>query len=442
MWWLFLATNVTASGILAIFVLRWRYLLLKPSILFIAYYQLSVMWPALTWHSYLIDLVPNVREYFVALHIFGLLGTVISVCTWHGTARYLKNRILQRPSTADRVGWLTFAVLASVLLFVAVWYLRTVGWHNTGLDAILTKAERTAEMREEALKLIPSALLRYGWMLATCAVAYLLAYFLALEGIRALRQQRFLRAGVMGLSYGGVLVLVMLPGARAPAALVVLTTLFAYYVATGFRLSPTIFVLLAALGLVVPSILSLLREQQELTMQNLAIYYLDIFDRVAGRSVQDNIWLVSYVQEHGFFGGAGVPIVARLMNLEPVNIFNVVGLYFVPLGLESTSANASFPAVNYACFGPWALALSLLLTFLMDGLLVMQSGLPRRLLIPSCGICAIISMNFAMTMFTTVFLTHGLVFTIGTCYLLHFGTRLLQGGRTAPSAGGGAAAIK
>jgi hypothetical protein len=189
----------------------------------------------------------------------------------------------------------------------------------------------------------------------------------------------------------------------------------------------------------VPAVLSLLREHQPLTPSNLVVYYFDIFDRVAGRSVQDNIWLVSYAQQNGSFGVAGIPVLARIAGVEPVNIFNLVGLQFLPNGIQSVSANASFPATNYACFGPGALGLSLTLTFLMDALLLLHFRLPRHLLIPCCGICAIISMNFAMTMFTTVFISHGLVFTIITCHALNLSRRFF---RARPPEGAGPVAAE
>jgi hypothetical protein len=425
-WWLILITNGLSSLLLGLSVLRWRYLLLKPSILFLGYYQLSVMWPALSWYPSIVQLVPNVRDYIWALHGFGFLATLVAITTWRRTARCL-NRRMQHPSTETYgIPWLPITVLGSLLLVITACYLHNLGWRNTGLYAILSGSENTAEVREESLKLISSDLLRYGWFYATCSISYLLGYILARAAVGAALRRRYLLALMLMAAYGGILLMVMLPGARAPAAMVVLTTVFAYYTATGFKMSPAKLALWVAAALLAPSLISLLREDQPLTLSNVAIYYFDILDRVAGRSVEDNIWLVSYVQHNGVFGSSGIPALARLLHIEPVNIYNVVGLYFRPDGIQSISANSAFPTVNYACFGAGALWLSLLLTFAMDGLLWLQTGLPRRWLVPSCGICAMISINFAMTLYTTVFITHGLIFTIFTCYALTMATQLLR----------------
>lgn len=415
-----LAANSFSTGVLGVFVLRRRCLLLKPSIIFIAYYQLSVMWPTITWYDYLVDHVSDLQSCFTAIHVFGVLATLLSVLTWHRTVERINRRINSSSRPAEVRGYFPIILLCIALAMIACWYLLAVGWRNTGLFTIISKGDDAAQARESSFKLISSPALRYAWSAGSTAIAYILAYLLARKTANAMSRGKVMQAGLMTGIYALVLFVVMLPGSRAPAAMVFLTTLFGYYVYTGFRLSLAWFLLLAALGMFAPAILSLLREQQDLNIQNIAIYYLDILDRFAGRSVQDNIWMISYVQGHGYFGVAGIPPLARLAGIEPVNVFNIVGLFYMLNGVDSVSANASFPLVNYGCFGPAAIWISLALTFSMDSLLWLQSGLPRNWLIPSCGICAIISMNFVMTMFTTVFITHGLLLTIFICYGFHF----------------------
>jgi hypothetical protein len=202
--------------------------------------------------------------------------------------------------------------------------------------------------------------------------------------------------------------------------MVLITTTLAFYARRGFKGRLIRGAGIVALGLLVPALISLLRNNEPINVSTAWTYYVDILDRAAGRSVEDNIWMVSYVQEQGFFGAPGIPVFAQITGVESVNIFNLVGLHFRPDGITSISANCSFVAVNYGCFGLLGgTLLSVMVVLLMDATLLLQAGLPRTLAVASVGICAAISMNFAMTLFTTVLVTHGLLPTIAFCYLVH-----------------------
>lgn len=384
------------------------------------------MWPAVSWFDYLVSNVPNVKEYVKAIHVYGLFATIVSVLSWHHTALSIRNKI----SKNNSVSWMPKVddLLICLIIFTTIvgWYLFSVGWQNTGLHAIVTGSGDAKQAREDSLKLLTNDTVRYAYSMGRASISYILGYILAVDLVRSLKRHNYPRAAIVLMAYFVVLISVMLPGARSPAAKLVLTTIFTYYLSTGFKLNPIKVFLIVALSLFGPSMISLLRENQPITPSNISHYYFDIVDRTAGRSVQDNIWMTSYVQTHGHFGNSGIPLVARFTDDEPVNVFNIVGLHFVPNASKSISANTAFPTVNYACYGSNAIWLSLVLTFLMDGILLAHLGLPRRLLIPCCGICAIISLNFAMTMYTTVFITHGLIPTIAVCYFLHFINQVLR----------------
>jgi len=271
------------------------------------------------------------------------------------------------------------------------------------------------------MKLLDSRALQYAWALMAYSAAYLLAYWLAFSAVDLLRTRRPLPALFCLLGFLILLVVVALPGARGPSVMLVLATLVAFYIRSGLRIGLGRMALIIAASLSLPALLTLLRNSEILTLDTFVTYYLDILDRIAGRSVQDNIWMVGYVQQEGFFGPNGIPLFARLSGVEPLNVFNLIGRYFLPDGLESISANSSSIAVNYGCFGlTGGLALSLLVTLCMDGILLLQARLPAAMLAPCGGICAVISVNFAMTSFSTVFVTHGLLPTIATCYWVHF----------------------
>lgn len=421
-WTLMLCLNCVASTVLAAALIGRRWLLLKPSITFVGYYQVSVMWPGVTWFGFIEETVPVVREYIWALHGTGLAVTLLAVFAWQGTTLHLASRLRRRAPPAEAVyRQISLLLLAGFVLGVTVWYVGTLGWRNTGLGAILSGAEDSGQIRESAMKLLGSRPLQYAWALMAYAAAYLLAYWLAFSTVDLLRTRRPLPALLCLCAFLLLLVVVALPGGRGPAAMLILATLVAFYVRSGFRIGLVRVGLILATTLALPALLTLWRNNESLNVPTFATYYLDIVDRVAGRSVQDNIWLVGYVQQEGFFGPNGIPVFARLTGSEPLNVFNLVGRYFRPDVAESISANSSSIAVNYGCFGlAGSLVLSMAVTLGMDALLLLYSRLPAALLAPCAGICAVISMNFAMTTFSTVFVTHGLLPTIALCYIVHF----------------------
>lgn len=421
-WVLMLCLNAAACTVLALALMHRRWLLLKPSVVFIGYYQVSVMWPGLSWFGYLTETVPAVREYIWALHGTGLAATLLSVGSWRGTTRRLARRLQHRAPPAEAsYRQVSLVVLGGFVVLVTLWYVGTLGWGNTGLSAILSGSEDNAQTREGAMKLLGSRVLQYAWALMAYAAAYLLGYWLAFSAVDLLRTKRPLPALLCLLAFFLLLIVVVLPGARGPAAMLVLATLAAFYARSGFRIGLIRVSIIIAATLAMPALLTLWRNGETPTPSNFATYYLDILDRVSGRSVQDNIWMVSYAQQEGFFGAEGIPLFARLAGAEPLNVFNLVGLYFRPNGLESISANSSSIAVNYGCFGLiGGLALSLSVTLGIDSILLFYTRLPSALLAPCAGICAVISVNFAMTNFSTVFVTHGLLPTIAFCYGVHF----------------------
>lgn len=421
-WTLILWLNGVSTAILAAALIHRRWLLLKPSIAFAGYYQASVMWPGLSWLDYLVDTVPDVREYIWAIHGVGLAVTIVAVLSWQGTAGQMARRLQRRsPPAESAYRQASLIILGAFVLAVTALYLWTQGWSNTGLSAILSGAENNDEIREASMKQLGSPGLQYAWAFMSYAGAYLLAYWLAFSVVDLLRTRQPFPAVLCLLAFLLLLVVVALPGARGPAAMVVLATLLAFYIRSGFRIGLIRIGLILAATLSLPALITLWRNSEPLNFASFTTYYLDIVDRVAGRSVQDNIWLIGYVQKEGFFGYQGIPLFARMTGSEPLNVFNVVGLYFRPDGLQSVSANSSAIAVNYGCFGLVAsVPLSLALTFGIDALMLLQARLPAALLAPCTGICAIISMNFAMTVFSTVFVTHGLLPTIALCFLIHF----------------------
>ena len=427
-WWTIVLTSSAASLLLLGAIWRDRSVLLKPSCIFVAYYQISVMWPSLSWLPYIEDVVTNVADYVRAIHYCGLLLTLVMLVTWRRSARRLARKISRlQPGREPMLRIYALGLTGTVLILCVAWYLRTLGWSNTGLAAILQGRENNAEARESAMKLLDSRALQYAWALAATAGAYLCAYFLADTALLAWRQRRLVPLLFCCSAYLAVLFAVMLPGSRSPALMVLITTTFVFYARRSFRGSLVRAAGIVALGLMIPALISLLRNHEPLTVETAWTYYVDILDRVAGRSVEDNIWMVAYAQDQGFFGLQGIPVFARLTGTDPVDIFNTVGRHFRPDGIISISANSSFVAVNYGCFGLLGgTLLSVAVVLLMDATLLLQAGLPRSLAVASTGICAAIAMNFAMTLFTTVLLTHGLLPTIAFCYLLH----LLVGHRT------------
>lgn len=404
--------TIATSALL--FTLLWwrRWMLVKPSFITVLFFHLTVQWGAVFLADEYLPALP-VPAHLVALILgFPVCTALLSALTFRRSARsLLRTAVLVglRPRGAP----LNLMALVFLILGITVIYLLFVPPRLTGLYAIIFRPGDATIAREEALALLPHTWLRYAVSAVNSSLAPLVAVIgLSLSVNRWQRNHHALPWSFLLLGFPLLMMVVSLSGARAPAGMLVLHTVFAVFLLRGFPLTPLRLVLAAIIVLMPPMMISLLRNADGLSVATFLYHFGDILDRTAARAAQPAFWNVLYAQEHGLFGVSAIPKLAMLFGQPTVDQFNQVYLAYNPDGLESGTANTAVVFAYYGAFGLIGLPVAVGLTLAADGILPLLRKLSLRVRIPCLSVCCIAATQFAATSFTTVLVTHGFLLSL------------------------------
>lgn len=391
--------------------------LLRPSVWFAAGMMIRVgpmaLWGAGQWSERLAS-AQMFRFWTLALPVGVLLWAFLTP-RFSNLAEELSDRCRgslepvagQLPDSGVVFQRLTLALGGWVILTLVL-YLREVPLRSTGLVAIFTNPVMAAMAREESLKLVGSPLVRYLFMWHTTVVALILAGLLIQNGSRFLSWGNGLRAILLALLLGSV----MLTGARYPGGALLMVLGMVVFLKLGPGRG---FLVLAAVGsllLLLVTGLTIFREGQwQMISPALIFDYLrtSIFHRVFMVPFEIGMWTNILAQEHGLFGIAAIRPLALLAGIQPVNIPNLVGMEFFPNPLLSINAATCFLFQYQAAFGffpGWLL--SLVLACGLDFLLPAFGALRGRLLVAFLASFLVANMVLVGANFTTALLSHGI----------------------------------
>ena len=121
------------------------------------------------------------------------------------------------------------------------------------------------------------------------------------------------------------LISVSLAGARAPAAQIVLTMIFALFLMKGMPVKPIYIVSALMVVLAFPVLFSIVREGRDFSIA-LFFQYMSggIFQRVFITPMETGLWHAHYAQTVGYIGVAGIPRLATLFGVESINLANII----------------------------------------------------------------------------------------------------------------------
>jgi hypothetical protein len=254
-------------------------------------------------------------------------------------------------SLMQRLGLVSAVVLACYFVFVPL--------GSTGIVAVLTDPLRAAEAREESLKLIPFAPLRYGYlwhMKFLAPVLAGLAVFLPLGRGPAARLAKIALIALLVAS-------VTLSGARSPAGMMMMTLAVVYLLRRGVRRGLPMLAGAAVATVVIAAVLSVLREGKGAYLSPALIgeYLTDgMFRRVFVTPWQTGVITNLYAQDYGLLGVANIRPLALLAGVEYVQLPNLVGLTYLVSRIQTVSANTSFLfdfQASFGLLGGWCAAL-------------------------------------------------------------------------------------
>lgn len=411
---LFIISNwiacIVTSIFLCILLRRQRFLFVKPSILVILFFHLEIQWAATVQSAPIESYLPAPFSFALLVHGFPLIGLYVSLLIGRRDARIVWHRITNPQSISSRASNRAMCILIGCVVFVTIFYLSFVPFSKSGLFAMFSDPVSSGQAREDSLKLIDNTILKYSYSFMISAFAPLLAVLLARRFVQSVRQQQFIRSLTAVVALVGVLFVVSLTGARGHAANIIMTILFAWFLNKGLRMNPlrVTFAILAIVTL--PTILTILREGKELSILLFWHYLTDgdgVFGRVFITPMEVGLWHVHYAQTIGYLGIAGVPRLASLFDVQPVNAPNFIGLIYGQSPLESINANVSYVFSYYSYFGLFSFIFSLVGLWLLDFAVLVYRRLDGSLLLPCVASVSIAGISFVSADYTTVLLTHG-----------------------------------
>lgn len=406
---------ITFLAFAAIF-LRYRYLFVKPSILVLAFFHLSIQWAAAFQASAIELFLPRPYPFFVLAQVFPLLGLVGSFFILHRRAAIVSQRCAGSVMDLDvhpyQIVLLFFAVLG-----IAGLYLMTVPLSQTGLAAIFIRPEESHQARELSLKLLDNALVRYAFSFLKTVFTPLLVVLATVWLLQNLRRLRVAAALFCTICLGVSFVAVVLPGARLPGALLFFTIIWALLLRYKIKIKPLYFFPAVLLVVGLPVVLTVMREGQDLNLLAFLDYLKGgIFERIFVIPMEVGLWHVHYAQTSGFVGIAAIPKLAVLFGETPLYVPNLIFQKYTLYELESGSAVTSFVFSYYSYFGMVSFVFSLLALWSLDlTLLVFRRFRNNAMLLAALAALHTSSIAFVSTDFTTVLITNGflLILVVG-----------------------------
>ncbi len=406
--------------LIILMAVRYRYLLLKPSIVFLTCFHIQIQWAATFQAGYIEQYLPHPYAFLMLAQVFPLLGLIVGFFLFHNRTLRVYRKIADAGIAGLEVNPRSLILLFGAVLVILLVYLAVVPLAKTGIYAILLDPLGATEARESSLKLLDSALLQYSFSLLKSALAPLLCVLASLYFIRHIKQWQPTRSALALALILFTLITVSLPGARTPAAMLILTIFIALFIA--YNMPIKLRYMLPALLLIIalPVFFTLVREGQNLNIANFFQYLQGgIFNRIFVVPMETGLWHVHYAQDVGFVGVAGIPKLAEMLAVEPVNLGNIIYMSYSPYQVASGLSNTSFVFAYYSCFGIVSLLFSWLATWALDlAVLWMDKLKSYALLLATAASLITASFAFISTMYTTALITNGFILILAIAWML------------------------
>jgi oligosaccharide repeat unit polymerase len=405
---------------LIIIVLKRRYLLIKPSVVFLIFFNVQIQWSAAINAPDIYDLLLYPWDYFYLAHLFPLGCALLIGFTFRKSAYKTYQKLVENKNIYHFQNNNLIGLLALVVGVISIWYLLKIPLHKTGLYASLFNPGDYIEARQKGMQELDDAALSYMFSFVTNCVAPVLSILLAFKmyfSARSLGGRVFYFLGIMYL-----VALVSIFGARGPAILLLLCVIYAFFLKFKFPFELRKILIIVACTLTIPTLIITGYRSSE-SAAGFFENYVSILDRVFGRNIISTVWTVDYAQREGLFGIGGIQKLAPLFGKKPVDGFNLIALFYRPDDFESSSATSSFIFFYYSCFGLRAIGLCLGLVFLLDGVFWVYRLLPLYILVPCVSACAITAVKLVHTVYTSTLITGGYLliplFCLGVSICLH-----------------------
>jgi hypothetical protein len=384
-----------------------RYLFVKPSLLTLSWYHLFFQWPLAFYSGHYMGYLPDPYTFAFLIHGYILIGLLVCPFTldlkankiWGRIAGFHKEEPLASPGA--------MVLLGAIIIGITLAYLSQVPLSQTGLYTIFFRPEVSVIAREKSLKLLGNMPLVYAYSLMVSCAAPLLAVMLFWALRKAIKRWQIFSILFYIILLVGLAVSIGLPGARISIVNMILVMVIAYLFHRGLPLRLGKFLFLIGTILLLPAILTILREGKEISLETLFAYLGYIGHRAFVVPMDVGSWYIHYTQVEGGFGVAGIPKLAALLGRRAVNVPNFIGLKYEGGAYTSVTSPAGYLFAYYSYFGMISLVISLAGVFLLDIAVFFYERLSDRLLLPCIAAIGLSTLSFISSDYTTAWLTHG-----------------------------------
>jgi len=403
-WFLVILTFI----ILFLAIWRDRSLLIKPSIMAILFFHLMCQWGSVLWSGRIESILPQPWVFVLLSHGFPLIGLIVSLFIVRKSARQLWGRMtVNSPSDPTRRMW-AWAILAVCLAGFVIVYLNYVPFRSTGLYKIFTSPLESDLARDQSMKFLANPFLRYGYSIMMAVFAPLLVVLTLQLFLMQVRRRKWLPAFFYSICLGGVLVVSSLSGARAYPAYIILAIVFALLLRKGFPLNPIYLISGVLLVLILPTVLTLLREGKVVTAKSFIEYFRgSTYQRVVIIPMEAGLQHVEYAQTHDFFGIQAIPKLAGVLGVKPLNVPNFIGKMYSGDPQTTQTTNTSYIYAYYSYFGLIAFIPCLIGLWLLDLSLLVYRKLSDNMLLPCIACISIATNTFSQTEYTISLFSQG-----------------------------------
>lgn len=411
-----ISATVMISATLIFLYIKYKYYFVKPSIIFIVFFNVFLQWPAIYYYNFIENSLTTARFGFILMFSLSPLSVLLLSMFYTKSAK----KVYQGLDVKVEFSLAFKLLLLFCVLLGPIIYFQYVSIYNTGLVSIL-RGDSYAEnsiFREQSLKLLP-AFPRYFHTLTTRSLSFLLVMILINEiPIQSSLFKKFWKIFKLSLLVLSVALFLAIDGSRAPGAQVFLCIGFFILYRGKINLRPVLnfkFISIVLIIISIPATLEYLRTDSK----NLTDIMNIFVDRIFYIRLEAGILTIKYSEMYGNWGLAALGNFANLLGIKSINVANFVSSLEYSGPVESGLVNASFMMTYYAYFGILALPLSAALVLLLDVILwFVANKISINLFIfavvgYTMAIFALVDADY-----TTIFITHGLLMTLAVLYIL------------------------
>lgn len=401
-----------AVWFISLFVSK-RYLFVKPSMFVLSATHIFFQWPSLLFAGYVEVFLPDSLGLSLFVHGYVLIGLLISSNTAERISLDIWNSLSQFWQTPKNSLTIVTCALGGTIGSILIAYFCVVPFNATGIYAAIFDPSKYDDFRTASFENLPTVL-RYGFRLMADAACPILAGVFASIGATCWRRRKL---SVVLVCLAGVFALAILngiTGARYDSVKLLAASILAVAFLHHLPFQPFRLAFLTLAILVPAALMTLLRENQALSLTNSLSYLFDhiLFHRVLVTPFQVGVWYVQFSQLVEQLGISAIPKLAALMEIDSTVAPAIIGKIYVPHPTFESHCNGGFLLTYYSYFGAIAFPICVALLLALDSMLYLYRFVSPSLRAPCLAASLMCTLDLVQTDYTTVLLSHGVFFVV------------------------------